>query len=60
MHIYLARARFVVVVCGLPLVGMMHLFSARQVCGGLWRARLVGRMHIDLAHARFMVVGCVL
>ena len=37
----------------------MHLFSARQVCGcGLWRGRLVGRMHIYLARARFVVVGC--
>ena len=44
MHIYLACARFVVVVvvvvCRRRLVGRMHLFSARQVCGcGLWRGR---------------------
>ena len=25
---------------------------------GLWRGRLVGRMHIYLARTRFVVVGC--
>ena len=58
MHIYLAHARFVVVVCGLwcgRLVGRMHIYLARArfvVVGcGLCRGRLVGRMYIYLARA---------